>query len=98
MKGNAGKEERQLLPYLARERGFGAGSEDEDTNGWGMETETFYSTIGTGAGRVKGVAEGAKGLQAFVCETAVSANIVRAEFGEYAADSDWVGQELGCLT
>ncbi len=54
----AREDKGELLPYFSRQRGFGAGSEDEETDwGW-VRTEAFYGVVGACSWRVEGVAEG----------------------------------------
>lgn len=58
MEGCAGKEVRELHPYFAREGGFGAGAEDEDSDGGWVGPEAFDVEAGAGAGGMDRVAEG----------------------------------------
>ena len=58
MEGHAGKEEAELDPGFARKGRFGAGTEDEDTHGWGGGAETFDCHVATCAGWVERVSKG----------------------------------------
>jgi len=55
---NAGKEVGKLYPNFARERGFGASTDDKDTHGWWGQSKAFDVASTTGTGWVKRVAKG----------------------------------------
>lgn len=58
MEGYAWEEMCELDPYLARERGFGTGAEDEEADWRGIGAEAGDGWPGAGARWMKGVAEG----------------------------------------
>lgn len=61
VEGGAGEEVGELQPDFSRERRFGTGAENEETDrGW-VGTEAGDGSSSTRTGRMKGVSEGCRG-------------------------------------